>query len=171
MSEIVSLPCSHSLWRQRVWTLGLDQTCWNFAHLALMEARYALLIPSAPKVTQTVARFDITCCKNPTGSFRYSSWNKVGFWVVQLGFLSLEGGKSAIFLCAPCWKICCNKNLGFKSPGVRFDLGCPFYCSSFPVFDVWVPHICGDFHRHVLCSGRRGGASGLETPALRLGFD
>lgn len=151
------------------WTLGLDQVFWIFAHLALTEVRCALLIPSAPKATKIVVHFGITCCKNPPDHFIMATEMQI-FWA-WFSFCLVGGRKSAIFLCKPFWKICCNKNLGFKSPGVCFDLGCPFYCSSFPVFDVWALHICGDFHRHVLCSDRRGCASGLKMLALGLSFD
>lgn len=80
------------------------------------------------------------------------------FWLLKCRFSDLDflsvGRKSATFLCKSFRKVSSNKNIGFSNLGVGFDLGCPFYRSSFPVFNVGVLHICGDFHRHVLCSDR-----------------
>lgn len=38
---------------------------WNLAHIALTEARNALLIPPTRKATQTTVWFSITCATNP----------------------------------------------------------------------------------------------------------
>lgn len=45
--------------------MGLDQMGWTLAHIALTEARNALLIPPIPKATQTRVCFSITCGTNP----------------------------------------------------------------------------------------------------------
>lgn len=143
--------------------MGLDQRSWILAHIALTEARNDLLIPLPPKLPKPQC-----VSASPVAQIHPMAL----FWLLKcrfsdLGFLSV-GRRWATFLCQSFRKVSSNKNLGFSSPGVSFDLGCPFYCSSFPVFDAGVLHICGDFHRHVLCSDRHGCASGLKTPVLSL---
>lgn len=71
----MELPHCLSLWWQRVCTLGSGQICWLLAHLALVQAIYALLIPSAPKTTQTAARFS----KNAPGHFITAAETKLVF--------------------------------------------------------------------------------------------
>lgn len=137
----------------------LDQMGWILAHIALIESRNVLLIPSTPKATQTTACYSIICSTNPPSGFVLAAEMQV-----FRSWFSFYREESATFLCKSFRKVSSNKNLGFSSPGVGFDLECPFYCSSFPVFDIGMLHICGNFNRHVLYSDRRVCASGLKTP-------
>lgn len=82
-------------------------------------------VPGVPGRLLRVAR-----CENPPGRFVRAAETKPR--LSRLAWFSFVcGGKICHLPPRAFLEGCCNKNLGLRSPRVRFDLGCPFYCSFF----------------------------------------
>ena len=117
--EVVMLPCRLSCWWWRVWTLGSDQICWIFAHLALCSSN-----PLCPQSSQNRSVLQHHLLEKSTGSLRYGCEN-TGF--SELGLLSVgEGGSLPSSSASRSGRFVVIKILGLKVLAYVLTLGVLF---------------------------------------------